>query len=436
MRTLALLAVAALALGPALAVAADDAPAPAPFRPTETFEDYVLFDTRDTIYLLRRADYAPVRARSEAGSLSEPVEVDAYTAEFRDEGEAGSVIAVTLRPGPKLRIYPKGVAGVPMAIRLPGNDTDISGTVFRRSDGEIFGPGLPRFRGGWRRPLAVTGPEGPVISDPGALIERMPPEQRLAAAAMWQRDPAEFRTLVAGAQAGTAELAAGLAHELHGYPPTGDAPLVAGASGPDVWQSLHPVERAVISQLPPAERAAFMQKIGAARNEAAARALIGEIRRAATAYVQAGGRPDALQTLQAAVSRISRATINADTGAVTFDGAGSPAAGPDGGATVAGRTGGGRDALNLINARAGRPDGRIHPVPGSPTGQPVGGGGAGGTVMDLARNPGVQAGAGALVGAGIGFLIGGPFGMFLGGMLGIPGGLAIGKLFGMGVEGA
>lgn len=431
MKTPNLLVVPALLWAAAAAAITTEQAPPAPL--TETFRDWVLLAGRDDkAYLARRDDFAPVYARQrEAGAVEVDETVPVYAFQYTD-GE-NPILDVTATPvAGKLRVYRRIPNGpVPMAVRLDGTETDIS--LRLHEEDRLNRPvdaRLPAFRGGWERRIRVRGSgEGQpaLFSSDAAVIDRLPEALRLPAATLLHGDRAAFLAVMRKAQDGQ-DVAPDLAHTLHGYPP--EQPPQVPPQGPvDVWGLMHPVEKAVISRLPAADQAAFRQKIAAARTPAAATALLGEIRRASTAFIQSGGDAGALDTLRAAMSRIARASINEDTGAVTFDGAAATQ-----GAVVT--TGGDRpqtpqDPQSVVNSAPQRIDSSIRPVPGP--GRPMSGesGGIGGMLGGLTQSPLFAAGSGALAGALIGFAVGGPFGAFFGALVGMPLGLAVGKLFGM-----
>lgn len=408
-------------------------PDPAPPRPlSETFEDWVVIDGEGMPLFARRDEFAPVYARADAGALSSPALVDVYRFEYRDGGDEGSVVPVTARKAGRVRVNNRAEPGVVLGVLLEGQDTPIRARIATRTASNGGLPtDTPTLRGNWTRPLRVRTEDGqPLVSDEQAAVSRLPAPAQLAAAALRERDPAAFRAVLLKAQDGQ-DVSADVAHALHGYPPEAAAAVVMNGDRADVWASMHPVERAVVSRLPPAEQAAFRRKIAAARTPAAATALLGEIRRASAAFIRSGGDVGALDALKAAMSRIARAGIDENTGTVTFDGA----AAPPGGVVATGgqRTTPPQDPGSVVNSAPQRIDSGIRPVPGP--GRPMSdqdGGGIGGLLGGVTKSPLFAAGSGALAGALIGFAVAGPFGAFFGALVGMPLGLMAGrKLFGM-----
>lgn len=101
-------------------------------NPAQTFEDWVPISTPDGNFYARRSDFDQKYAAAE--NTEQTSEVPLYTFDMVVTGQTIDLLAVTAAPAAfKLKIYPKGVAGIPLAVASTTDEepTDISAAACR-----------------------------------------------------------------------------------------------------------------------------------------------------------------------------------------------------------------------------------------------------------------------------------------------------------------
>ncbi|MDX6770894.1 MAG: hypothetical protein SF051_15270 [Elusimicrobiota bacterium] len=402
-----------------------------------SWDGFALIETTEGVFGVRRDAFDPAYERQRAQGATGRVHLPLYAlVADASSADLSSALPVAARAHGCLRIYPRSASGPTtpaMALRLaPGDDSaDISAALRARRPGALDTPGvatvdgLYRSRASWDRRLSVTFTgEVPDFCAHLSAMDAFTPRDRALANALRETDAPAYAAMMAAAPA---ERRAGLDAFARRYA-AGAVELRMDDNGrPDAFASLHPVEVAVLTEMPGQESIELLRRLSAVRDEASARAILGEVRRSVAAFVSSDGQPGALATLRQAAARINAAPMDETNGTWAFDGA-TPAVGavaaPAGGPAVAAPAA----AESLINARPGAGgavvSGRVEAPPGPDQPREASGPGL------KEALPYAAAGAGALGGILIGLAAGGPIGAIVVGVFGGVGGFGLGKLLG------